>query len=993
LVKSKTNLQVDKRFNYVKFSFRIGEPSAFYFSRNGFNEVLIKFREQVEGISSYPGERVTIKEDFSKVHKYIQEAYGLSKEEIENKLIHDDEINNTILPKKVSIEKSIQAKTNIEKLLEKLLEVTSTLVDLFDLILKQESNALSFLVNQSDEKKLLQIETRYDNNFPIIKIICLDPYSLFLKKTFFEIDEKTELSTIQEQLYEYIETSLNNNRNEYKIIGNNSEVSPIIKSEELDDLSVIDSNISQLVLYHRKIYVSTKFNKSIEKLQTVKRIKVYKILEDIEKAPKAPEFLNFLKIYNINKIFGLYKIRVDEVQRIAFTYFHQDGYSALRIIDFIPDHDFEFLKDINPNKLTYHLWSSYNPEVSTKIPLLSDEQKEIVLDYNYPSIIFGAAGSGKTSISLDKYLSIYFELLENKISISKQTILYLTFNRKMAEDIAAQIRLFCPQANSMTIDEFFIDLIGDKKIKVETYEDFSMWFEKTFVQAFDSKNRKIASSIDSENPSNLAYTYYRGVFKGSFGENFERSIQSPHLEKKQLFDYLESEGLSQETMESLWEVFIQYENYLSLNHLNHDNDLVFRILSNIKNHEGKFMNLIVDETQDLTQVQLYALLKLSKNYKVYFFGDSNQTINPTLFTLGILNSTIYHITNGKIGNINSHTLKKTYRSSKGLIEYTNKLVDLRKEWIASQGEEIDYYHESNDQDVDTRWAARVHDGSMIDKLINKTLNNPNAIVLVPSQKIKVQLLNKFEIKEDNQNRIYNIFEAKGLEWESVLLYKFVGSELPKFIDMIEGRASRSTIHRMIFNKYYVACTRARKTTLVLEDSFHTGIRDKLLGSIHEITEEDILDAYFNNDNSPEAWLKEGKSLFAQYEYRKAKISFERAKDLKDSSVDELIQICTNLEQTKLDKTVELKNEFIIFLKDKGYFNHLINYYQSKNMRDYVKLIKIYQGELIPDQELKSLLLEINLDSKDEELVENTNFMKAVEKEEENYRKTIMEVLK
>jgi hypothetical protein len=198
---------------------------------------------------------------------------------------------------------------------------------------------------------------------------------------------------------------------------------------------------------------------------------------------------------------------------------------------------------------------------------------------------------------------------------------------------------------------------------------------------------------------------------------------------------------------------------------------------------------------------------------------------------------------------------------------------------------------------------------------------------------------------------------------------------------------------MIFNKYYVACTRARKTTLVLEDFFHTGIRDKLLGSIHEITEEDILDAYFNNDNSPQAWLKEGKSLFAQYEYRKAKISFERAKDLKDSSVDELIQICTNLEQTKLDKTVELKNEFIIFLKDKGYFNHLINYYQSKNMRDYVKLIKIYQGELFPDQELKSLLLEINLDSKDEELVKNTNFMKAVEKEEENYRKTIMEVLK
>lgn len=959
----------------------------FYFSRNGYNEVFIKFREQVENINSFPGEKVTIKQDFSKVFNYIEEAYGASRD---NNL--DDEIKEPLVSNENPIIENTITQKNIGNLNFKFLEITSTLVDLFNLVLKQENENLFYLFNSYENKSYLQIEKVNDGNIPIIKITCLDPHNLSIKKTFFEIDERTEINLIQQQLYDYIENSLGNNETLVKNDINLNHPTSISNSD-IDEFNIVDSNISDFIVYHRKIYISNKFKKSIEKIQNQDRIRIFKILEEIEKAPKAPEFLNFIKKYNINKVHGFYKIRVDEAQRIAFTYFHQDGYSALKIIDFISDHEFDYLKEINLQNLTFHLWSSYNSEVSIKIPLLSDYQKGIVHDYNYPSIIFGAAGSGKTSISLEKYLSIQFELLQNNISTSHNHLLYLTFNSRMAEDIANQIRLFYPQANSMTIDEFFIDLIGDKTIKVQTYEDFSAWFDKTFVNAYDYKNRKIASSIDSENPSNLAYTYYRGVFKGSFGENFNRNIQSPNLDKKKLLDYLESEGISNETMESLWEVFIQYETYLRLNNLKHDNDIAFQLLNNIKEYEGKYLNLIIDETQDLTQVQIYVLLRLSKNYKIYFFGDSNQTINPTLFSLGMLNSTIYNLTNGKLGNINNHTLRKTYRSSKGLIEYTNKLVDLRKEWIASQGEEFDYYHETNEQDNDTRWAARVHNKNMIEKLIKKTLNNPNAIVLVPNNKVKTDLLNLFQMKDDFQNRIYNIFEAKGLEWESVLLYKFVGSEIPKFMDMIEGRASQSTIHRMIFNKYYVACTRARKTTLILEDFIHEGIKEKLFGSIHEITEEDILDAYFNNDNSPEAWIKEGNALFSQYEYRKAKISFEKAKALNENSVDEQIYICSNLDKFKQDKNFELSTDFIELLKEKRYFNHLINYYQYKNMRNYVKLIKSYQGELIPDQELKSLLLEINLDSKDEEFIRNTNLMKVIEKEEETNKKSILEVLK
>jgi hypothetical protein len=785
-----------------------------------------------------------------------------------------------------------------------------------------------------------------------------------------------------------LESSLSENTNydELEPYNLNEEDSNLIKNS--------DENIFSGYKQYRKVYLSNIFRKSIQKLGQDEKNFIDKLFEEIERAPRAIEFLQFLKRLGLNKTNGYYKIRVrkHDVQRIVFSYDNIDGYSVFKAIDYIPDHKFDYLQDIKIDRLRFSLWSSNRNSDSIKIPLLNTKQRKIARDLSFPQAVFGAAGSGKTSISLDKYLTIYKQLIENSKNQSIESIIYLTFNPKMAEDVSNQIREFFSNPNVKSIDKFLLDLLQIETKAILSFEDFDRWFESKFTNAYDKKNKDISKTIAIEEPSAFAYTYYRGIFKGKLSEN-SINLSNKSLGKEELFKQLKSENLSNEIIDSLWEVFIQYEEYIKSNNFMHDNDLAFEVLSKIEKYKGKFECIIVDETQDLTQVQIYTLLKLSKNFRIYFFGDTNQTINPTIFNIGLLNNTIYKISNGTIAKIVPDPLTQTYRSSKGLVEYTNHLVELRKKWIATQGFDLDYLHESVDEEEESHWAARIHNTQIIDELIKKTLDNPNSIVLVPNQKIKFELLKKFELQDKDQNRIYTIFEAKGLEWESVLVYKFVGSEIRKFSEMIQGKASKSTIHRMVFNKYYVACTRARKATIILEDFDYQELKENLFHKIIEINDIELANKYFNNDTSPSAWLMEAKNLFSQFEYRKARLSFQRVIGIDDKYVEEMVRLCSELENASKDKTIELDAATILELKKKRHFDQLNNYYSLRNKSNYIKLINIHKGDKYSDQELSDLIMNLEIDEMDAEIIKKNGFENRLDNEIKTFKNNIMEVIK
>jgi superfamily I DNA/RNA helicase len=1009
-VNANTKLRIEYQENFIKFGFSLNDPSIFYISKNTNGKVFVKFKV-IENVSDKPDEKEFLPEATEKVLKYIKSALGYKKSlfsflEDAVKINRTDGSKSPTSANEFSYIPSnrnnkIIDKNSIQK--EKWEDLIEFLKDVFTLNIKKEKNYDLWYIKPFDQP--LASISNWSGKSPsegMSVINLLDPLAQIKNdKNIYEVDSKSDLNTIGEKIYQYLDR-MNKIINPFvegsteipkeskfdeKTIELNEEESISINEEFISIDKKIDLNASR----PRKIFVSVKFKKSIEKLTSTEKEKVFSILQEIEKAPMGAQFLKFIKTYQINKIFELFKIRVDDVSRIVFKYFHYQGFSAIKIVDYISDHEFDYLKDVDSEKLSYSLWTSNNSLHYSKVPFLNDEQRKIAFSVDYPSIVFGAAGSGKTSISLEKYVNIYRELVNENKSIKKENLCYLTFNYKMAEDMSSQIRLFYPNSICFTVDDFFQDLLGSA-YKIQSNQNFFDWFKLNISNAFDSKTRNLSTLIGSDNPGNLAYTYYRGLYKGSLNYDKKLNMFDNDIPFDKFKDFLMSETFEISRIEALWTVFQKYDQYILSNNLFHDNNIANLVIKNGKKYFGKFENIIVDETQDLTQLQIYVLLVLSNNFKVYFFGDSNQTINPTLFSLGKLRSIIHNLSNSQT-QPRLDVLNKTYRATKGLVEYTNYLVDLRKEWIAAQSEEVDYHHFALNEDSEFRWAAKIFNPKIINYVIDKTLINPNAIILVPNNEVKIKLLEMLNVKDELQNRIYTIFEAKGLEWESVVLYKFVSEEIQMFRDMIGGKAKRSTIHRMIFNKYYVACTRARGTTLILEDFEGNDIKEKLFSSIHEINDEGLLDLYFNKDISPLAWYKEAVNLFDQFEYRKALISFEKCLEINKDEVSDYLLICKEMEIVIADNSTELKPNLIYKMKEsQNFLPHLKYYFNIRNMKTHQKLVNLYQKQELSDDEIVSIISMIELDQLDEKLLKNHSFYKRINEEKNELIKNILEVL-
>jgi hypothetical protein len=1003
---------------YIKFAKGDSEPSEFYISKNSVDKLFVKFRVFLKN-SFISSDKVFIEEDFDNILGYIEANYDINKApsvkpKPQNNLFKAlvemlDSKGQSILAEKQKIDILIQEITSfIESIIDENL-VKSPMNGNIDYFLKLNGKKINFFsINRNDGKvpKTLLIygkKPTQDKHISIESSTNVEEIHNLLLQEYDNICKFHNETNIDNEITSpdpFDETKLNENLNEPKTFNENesfSEYETLYEEEITDeDKSLFEQTTNSGFKKNKYIFVSNKFLNSYKKESKLNKELTDNLLIDVEQAPSGVGFYDFLNQKKVNKIHGFYKIRIDKVKRLLFLYSNKATFPTFEVIDYIPDHDFEKagIKDIKVEKLTFNLWKTEVSAPVKKIPKLSDLQREIVKENNYPQLVFGAAGSGKTSVSLEKYLHIQNQFFNmGVLNPTKKQLIYLTFNPKMADDIASQIKEFYLLPNTNTIDGFFKEILNENGIKIADFSYFEKWFEKNYLKAFDKPSRDIAEIIDSVNPATLAYTYYRGVFTGSFGINLERLDLSPvseHLDKASFTRYLQSEAYNQEKIEALWVVLNNYHNHALKNNVVHDNQIALKVLKKINTYFGKYENIIVDETQDLTQVQIYVLLNLAKNLKICFFGDSNQTINPTIFNIGKLNQLIYKIT-GENNNHPPKILKKTYRSSEGLVEYTNHLVELRKKYIAYQGEETDYHHESLSVVDNIRWAARVRKTDVTENTIQRTLINPNAIVLVPDNKSKVDFLKLFKIDENKQNRVYSIDEAKGLEWDSVVVYKFIGNNREHFAEMLNNQAKKSTFHRVTFNKYYVACTRARNSSIIIEDEeFHNQFAE-LLNPINLVDDPSLIDNFFNNDLSSRAWFLEGKALFEQYMYNKALISFENA-ILKDFESNEehspttkeyeyYYGLCNKMNSNIQKNINEIDENLVIELKEKKLFNHLRNLYRNKGDESILKLIRIYEGESgFEKEELKGLFKHIKLSETDVKMLKETSMYKLLEKE-------------
>ena len=668
-----------------------------------------------------------------------------------------------------------------------------------------------------------------------------------------------------------------------------------------------------------KILISEKFKKSVpnEKKDFVIE-KIRQLEEELKRLEEEKQSIrNIKKGFSIWKLKpakeNIYKFRVDEANRIIFTYtkylknwdkdeFEDDnnilileycvhdeqvrrgrsldldvgGYIDLDDID-LTDEEANVLYD--PEDEKYNTY--YNPS-DDKISIYSDEdlknifglnsreeiyklneEQKVVLRSECPVFLFGSAGSGKTTIGVRKIRSIYN-------SNDNMRIGYFTFSKKLKEetkDLFEYLEKFSENHTTSSIDFYSLEEFLTNSTNVKRpfkYRRFKDWIYTENIQ----KHMQIEDYDLSE-----LYREIRGIIKGMIG--IEWCKNDPNLYKKVLMDKdeyinIKPEYSSFKDKEKAYSLAERYQKYLDKENLKDDNDLAREVIEKIENGEiEKYDFIVVDEIQDLTEKQIYMIYKLVKNSKnVFFSGDYNQTVNPTYFNTHRI-KTLFTIVEE---DFKEYSLDLNYRSHKEIVKLSQRVSDLRVECLY-QDRKNDYrerYIESDDTRNYRPILLRKSDENKR-RLFEIASTRHYVAVIVADESEKNHLINDINIDGFKEN-IFTVPEIKGIEKQVIICYNLISrhKDIWKEIMRLEGKEKfeKQYIYRPYFNSLYVAITRARKQVCFYEEN-RNELYDILADNI------DIVDAFDENRfnlstvSTSDEFLKEGFEYEKQEKYESA----------------------------------------------------------------------------------------------------------------------------
>lgn len=516
-----------------------------------------------------------------------------------------------------------------------------------------------------------------------------------------------------------------------------------------------------------------------------------------------------------------------------------------------------------PTKYEINDFIIYPRNKIVKIPECTTEQYKIATSFDEkPVITFGCAGSGKTTVSIEQYVNIVYTKF-NCESPSSSDLVYITFHKGLSDKVKKDLAEFKIEGNCYKLDEYFAYAIGETydQTKIINEVKFINWFDKTYSGTEIKKNKgnkkaRIAPLANKPDVARLLYTYYRGVFKGS---KELLNTKDNYLTLETFLSEMSGETyLTDEEKNAIYQICKEFDGFARENGLLGDNDYALKVIRQAAYQLKRTGCIIIDEVQDLTEIEIIATIKTLKedSKKIYFYGDPHQSINPNVFDSSTINRAYTAL--GKTTSSESAPLTITYRTNRYLIRYLNQLLEYRDRWIGLTKGGLSKIVEPPKTDEDTSWAGYVTNKSLYRRIFE---SNPNSMIITPSETVRRRLLEKWPDIEPA--RVITIYDAKGMEWDTIIMYNMFTDYESYFMDMISenGKAKKSTIHRMTFNKFYVGCTRSTKSFVIIEENekifdANNPIFEALLSSFAPIYKEEQVNTYILEDNTFDAWYKE-----------------------------------------------------------------------------------------------------------------------------------------
>lgn len=455
------------------------------------------------------------------------------------------------------------------------------------------------------------------------------------------------------------------------------------------------------------------------------------------------------------------------------------------------------------------LSSSSSDKMKNIVNTIQQEQNEIIRNISNKNLIVqGIAGSGKTSVALHRIAFLLYKIKNLKSS----NVLIFSPNKIFSEYISNVLpELGEENTSETTFSEFASHYIKEFK-SVESFSDFIEKYYtnkrddedlirfklsnkmikviENYVQEID-KNIKIIDNIETKF-SLIEKEYLNYLLKDRYNKMpiFERmDYMAEHLcNKLGLISKKDRINITKKIKEVLSikpdykklykDLFISNSFIDSFNKsinlklnskvINYDDALCFIYLKGLLNgfpYSNLIKQVVIDEAQDYNEMQYIILTKIFKRASFTLLGDVNQTINPyqKYDSLEVLKNLLD-------GNTKYVELSKTYRSSKEIIEFTNKILNLKHVSAIRKEESVPVIKRDDDKYLknDINYLKNKYKSLAI--ITKDMLDAIKLYDLLKDDYKDISLVTNNSSKFNRNLIIIPSYLSKGLEFDSVISY-------------------------------------------------------------------------------------------------------------------------------------------------------------------------------------------------------------------------------
>lgn len=511
-----------------------------------------------------------------------------------------------------------------------------------------------------------------------------------------------------------------------------------------------------------------------------------------------------------------YRARLDDANRLLFSLVrHGDEVCAL-MLEVIRNHDYDgsrFLRGsaideakipdcdaaeaakeaqplryLHPEHAAVHLLDK---------PISFDDAQESIYRQPAPLVVVGSAGSGKTALTLEK------------LKHAEGEVLYVTHSAYLAQSArdlyyANGFEHAGQEAVFLSYREF-VESIHVPPGREALWRDFAGWF---------ARMRQAFRDIDAHQ----VFEEIRGVIAASASGVLSRESYRALGIRQSIF--------AEERRDAVFDLFEKYRAWLAEAKL-FDLNLVAQDW--MARAAPRYDFVVIDEVQDFTPIQLALVLKtLKKPCHFLLCGDSNQIVHPNFFSWAQVKNLFWNDPT-LAERQELRVLAVNFRNGQEATRVANQLLKIKQRRFGSIDRESNYLVRAVGADVGA--VNLIPDKDAVKKELDAQIRKSTQFaVLVMRDEDKAEAKKHFSTP-----LLFSIHEAKGLEYENIVLYRFVSDHRAEFAEIVEGvkkedlaaeeldyRRARDKsdksieVYKFFVNALYVALTRAIRNLYVIE---------------------------------------------------------------------------------------------------------------------------------------------------------------------------------